>query len=253
MDGSENFNPRVHLALTWSCVPLIIFFFIGMIPMSDFIPPPSPLESAESILAFYSADLWMIRAGMVVSAISFTLLFAWGCSIAVWTYRIERGFPILTFTQLVCCAGGAALTFMIFLVWSVASFRPDEYAPETILMLNDLGWFLFLWIVPPFSLWSVAMGWAILIDKSEQPIYPRWAAWVCFWEALLMESTMLIAFFKEGPFAFNGLLGFYIPVIAYFIWMMTMTWTTHQAIMRHSGKRNPLPEKMGQGASLETA
>ena len=75
-----------------------------------------------------------------------------------------------------CCSGGSALTFMIFLVWSVASFRPDVYAPETIQMLNDLGWFLFLWIVPPFSLWAVAMGLAILQDKRTTPIYPRWTA-----------------------------------------------------------------------------
>ena len=248
MTTGELFNPRVHLALTWSCVPLIILFFIGMMPMSGFIPPPSPMAGADEIVAFYKADLTMIRAGMVVAAISFTLLFGWCCAVAVWTYRIEKGFPILTFTQLVCGSGGAALTFMIFLVWSVASFRPDAYAPETILMLNDLGWFLFLWIVPPFSLWSIAQGWAILQDKRDVPIYPRWVAYVCFWEALLMETTMLIAFFKQGPWAFNGLLGFYIPVIAYFIWMMVMTWHTHKAILRHAREL-----EQGYGETLTVA
>ena len=232
MSQFDRINPRVHLAITWSAVPLIVFFFIGMVPMSGFIPPPSPLASPAEIVYFYTSHLTSLRLGLVVSALSFTLMFAWGCAIAVWTWRIERGFPILTFTQLVCCSAGSALTFMIFLVWSVASFRPDVYAPETILMLNDLGWFLFLWIVPPFSLWSVAMGWAILQDNSATPIYPRWTAFVCFWEAALMESTMLIALFKQGPFAFNGILGFWSPVIAFFIWMAVMTLYTHRAIMR---------------------
>jgi len=100
MENGDYFNPKVHLALTWSGVPLIILFFIGMVPMSGFIPPSSPMESASDILAFYTSNLTMIRAGLVVSAISFTLMFGWGCAIAVWTYRIERGFPILTFTQL---------------------------------------------------------------------------------------------------------------------------------------------------------
>ena len=232
MSQFDRINPRVHLAITWSAVPLIVFFFIGMVPMSGFIPPPSPLASAAEIVHFYTSHLTSLRLGLVVSALSFTLMFAWGCAIAVWTWRIEKGFPILTFTQLVCCSAGSALTFMIFLVWSVASFRPDVYAPETVLMLNDLGWFLFLWIVPPFSLWSVAMGWAILQDNSATPIYPRWTAFVCFWEAALMESTMLIALFKQGPFAFNGILGFWSPVIAFFIWMAVMTLYTHRAIMR---------------------
>ena len=232
MNPLDKINAKVHLAITWSCVPLIVLFFIGMVPMSHFIPPPSPLASAEEIASFYANNLTQIRLGMVVAAFGFVLLFAWGCSIAVWTFRIERGFPILTFTQLLGCAGGASLTFMIFLVWSVASFRPDSYSPEMIRMLNDLGWFLFLWIVPPFAIWSVAQGLAILQDKQPNPYYPRWVAYVCFWEAIQMESTMLIALYKEGPFAFNGILGFWLPVIAYFIWMIVMTIYTHKAIMR---------------------
>ena len=43
---------------------------------------------------------------------------------------------------------------------------------------------------------------------------------------------MLIALFKQGPFAFNGILGFWSPVIAFFIWMAVMTLYTHRAIMR---------------------
>jgi hypothetical protein len=86
--------------------------------------------------------------------------------------------------------------------------------------------------VPPFAIWSVAQGLAILQDKQAKPYYPRWVAYICFWEAIQMESTMLIALFKEGPFAFNGLLGFWLPVIAYFIWMIVMTIYTHKAIMR---------------------
>ena len=121
MSQLDRLNPKAHLALTWSFVPLIVFFFIGMIPMSGFIPPPSPMNSAAEILAFYTSHVTALRLGLVVSALSFTLMFGWGAAIAVWTGRIEKGFPVLTYTQLVCCSGGSALTFVIFLVWSVAS------------------------------------------------------------------------------------------------------------------------------------
>jgi hypothetical protein len=228
----ELFDPKVHLVLTWTFVPLFILFLIGMVPLADFIPPTSPMDSAEEILAFYKANLFGIRLGQLIAAFGFTLIFAWGCAVSVWTYRIEKGFPILTFTQLMGCASGGALTFMIFLVWTVAAFRPEAYDAETILMVHDLGWFLFLWIVPPYALWAAAMGWAILIDKQENPYYPRWTAWVCFANAVLMETTMLIGFFKDGPFAYDGILGFWMPVIMYFIWMVVMTIYTHKAIMR---------------------
>ena len=230
MNSLDRINPMAHLVICWSSVPLMILFFIGMVPMSHFIPPPSPLTPAGEIAAFYANNLTQIRLGQLVAAMGFNFMFCWGCSIAVWTYRIEKGFPILTFSQLMGCAGGSALTFMIFLVWSVASFR--AYPPETVQMLNDLGWFLFLWIVPPFSIWFGAMGWAILLDRSAEPIYPRWTAFICIWAAIQMLSTMLIAMFKEGPFAYNGILGFWLPVIAFFIWMIVMTIYTHKAIMR---------------------
>src|SRR5262245_30862220 len=233
MSRLERISPNVHLALVWSAVPLIVFFFIGMVPLSGFIPPPSPSDSAQEVVNHYTDNLTAVRVGLIVSALSFTLMFAWGASIAVWTARIEEGFPGLTFTQLMCCAGGSALTFLIFLIWSVASFRADSgYDAETVRMLNDFGWFCFLWIVPPFGVWSAAMGIAILQDKREHPIYPRWVAYVCFWEALLMQPALLIVFFKHGAFAINGLLAFYVPVAAFFVWMVVMTIYTHKAIKR---------------------
>ena len=232
MSRLEKINPGTHLLLTWSAVPLIVVFFIGMIPLAGFIPPPDPQDSADQIVAMYTENLTAIRVGLILSALSFTLMFAWGASLASLTFRTENGFPGLTFTQLVCCSAGSALTFLIFLIWSVASFRPTEYDPETVLMLNDLGWFCFLWIVPPFSLWSIAMGLAIIKDKAEIPTFPRWTAYVCFLEAFLMEGVMFIALAKEGPLAYNGLIAFYIPVAAFFVWMVVMTWHAHKAILR---------------------
>ncbi|MGD9663540.1 MAG: hypothetical protein AB7U63_20045, partial [Porticoccaceae bacterium] len=33
----------------------------------------------------------------------------------------------------------------------------------------------------------------------------------------------LIFFFKAGPFAWNGMIGFWIPLLDFFIWMVVMT------------------------------
>ena len=74
------------------------------------------------------------RLGLILAALSFTLMLPWGASMAVWTSRIEKGFPGLTFTSLTCLAAGAAMTYIIFVIWSVAAFRPDQYDPATVLM-----------------------------------------------------------------------------------------------------------------------
>ena len=56
-----------------------------------------------------------------------------------------------------------------------------------------------------------------------------------------MGTTMLIAMFKTGPFAYNGILGFWSHVIAFFIWMVIMTLYTHKAIMRHAVQQQVSP------------
>jgi len=76
------------------------------------------------------------------------------------------------------------------------------------------------------------MGWVMLQDRRATPIYPRWTDDMCFCEGILMETTMFIAFFKQGPFAIDGIFGFWSAVIAFFIWMVVMTVCTHGAIMR---------------------
>jgi hypothetical protein len=42
----------------------------------------------------------------------------------------------------------------------------------------------------------------------------------------------LAVFFKHGPFAWNGLVGFYIPIVAFSIWIGVMTYYMHVGISR---------------------
>jgi hypothetical protein len=41
-----------------------------------------------------------------------------------------------------------------------------------------------------------------------------------------------LAFFQHGAFAWNGLLAFYVPVAAFFIWLVVMTVLTLRSINR---------------------
>src|SRR5205085_8458100 len=107
--------------------------------------------------------------GMLLSIFAVTLLAPWGVAIAAQTRPSEKGFPVLSDTQIACVAGGMALFVLDILVWAVASFRPDDVAPETTRMLNDFGWFLFLFAIPPFCVWIMAIALAILLDRGDAP------------------------------------------------------------------------------------
>jgi len=52
-----------------------------------------------------------------------------------------------------------------------------------------------------------------------------------------------VLFFKHGPFAWNGVVGLYIPLAAFVIWMISMTITIHQNLSRQIAVDMELAEK----------
>ncbi|OMC39577.1 hypothetical protein A5742_05040 [Mycolicibacterium fortuitum] len=52
------------------------------------------------------------------------------------------------------------------------------------------------------------------------------------WIAMSGAGGGIAAFFKTGPFAGNGLVGFYIPIGAFTIWIAVLTYYMHTGVNR---------------------
>jgi hypothetical protein len=224
---------------TWGGPAFVVLEFLAMVPLAGFIPPPAPSDSAELIASWYQQHTTAIQIGILVWVIGTAFNATFGSAIAVWTRRSEA-MPVLTYVQLVCVSFVLVDAFFTGMVWGVAAFRPDEVAADTTRMLNDLGWFLFLFTWPPFTLWLAAIGLGIILDKSEHPAFPRWVAYYSFWVGLLMVPAGLMIFVKRGPFGFNGLIAFWLPVAAFFPWVCVMTYMVLRAISAEE-QRQALP------------
>ncbi|BBY83747.1 hypothetical protein H7I53_27030 [Mycolicibacterium pulveris] len=225
MTRAELDSVRARQLLTaWSGPVLVVLFFLGLVAFMDFVPPPSPTNSGQAIAAIYQDNLLSMRIGIVICSFSVALLAPWGASIAVRTRRTESRFPSFTYTQLGCIGTGLMVAVLCFLIWAVAAFRPDDLAPESTRMLHDIGWYLFLFDVSPFMVWMLAIGFAVLMNRSGERLFPRWAGYFCIWIALCESPAVLILFFKTGPFAYNGVVGFWLPTVAFFAWVLVMTW-----------------------------
>ena len=223
-------NRKLLLACLWCGPVFAVLFGIAFVFLAGFLPPPTPHDSPAEIVDFYTEDQTALRIGMCVMMLATPLLGPWGIALASQTRRTETGFPILTAIQ-VFCTGVILLTIaIIVLVWALASFRAGEASPETTRDFNDLGFFLFLFDWSPFALWLVSFSVAIFLDRNDPPVFPRWAAYLNLWLATLGIPGGLIVFFKHGALAYNGALGFYCPVVAFFIWLIVMTWLGHKAI-----------------------
>jgi hypothetical protein len=222
-------NTRVQLMCAWLGPVFVVLFFVGLVPLAGFVPPPSPTASSATIASMYRDHTTAIRLGLFLMTCSTALTIPWGLTIATWTKRAEGSFSILTYTQIACIGLSSLVGVLTGLVWSVAAFRP-EISPETTRMLNDFGWFLYLFTWPPFSVWALAIGIGVLLDKNEEPAFPRWVAYLNFWLAFLLIPAGLMLFFKTGPFAFDGVVTFWVPNVAFFGWIFVMTWLVIKAI-----------------------
>ena len=215
-------NTRSQIICAWSGILCPIFMFIGLWPMAGFFPPHLPTASAAEIAAIYQHDTNGIRLGMIVILMAGALFAPFVASISAQMRRIENSkTPVLSYTQLSSGTAGILLFIIPAMIWTAAAYRPDR-SPEITQTLNDLGWLCF---VMPFILavvQNLAIGFAIISDKNAKPVFPRWLGFFNFWIALLFVPGGLVTFFKTGPFAWNGLLAFWVPAGIFGPWFWIM-------------------------------
>jgi hypothetical protein len=109
-------------------------------------------------------------------------------------------------------------------------------------MLNDFGWFAFLFSFPPFTAWCVMIAVAILRDHAPNPLFPRWAGYLSIWAAVMLMPAGLMTFFKTGPMAYDGIIAFWIPTFSFLVWMIAMTVSMLRLIKRLERRSVPLAE-----------
>jgi hypothetical protein len=224
-------SPRMMRIFAWSG-PFLAACWIGAcVAYGRFIPPKSPSVSAHTITAFYLHHTTALRIDIIILMLTGGFWATWGAAIATFIKRTERGW-LLTFATIALVGGGYVFFEMIPIFWGVAAFRPGALSPQITLTLHDLGWFAFLFDWPPFALFNVVLGVAILRDKSTVPVLPRWVGYMSLLCACVFWPAALIIFAKHGPIAYNGAIALYIPVGTFFAWMCGFTIGVLQAIKR---------------------
>ncbi len=208
---------------------VIALFGFAFWPLAKFIPVPSPLLSATQVAAIYANNTNGIRFGMLFMSLSGAVFAPFVAVISIQMKRIEGASPILTYTQL--CSGSIGALFFIIpaIIFGVAAYRPDR-PPELTLLLNDLAWFFAVMPVAAAFMQNLAIALAIFGDKRANPVFPRWLGYFNIWVALLFAPGALITFFKSGPFAWSGLLAFYVAGTVFAAWFFVMVTMLVKAI-----------------------
>ena len=235
---TETFRRRIWMACIWSWPVCAVLFGISFVVIAGFLPPPLESASAADIAAFYEANRTTIRAGLIGAMFASALLLPYFAVVSAEMRKIEGRNPLLAPIQY----GGAVIltTFfqIICLLWLLASFRP-EISPEIIRAANDYGWLVWTMLIPTYSMQFVCMAIAGFIDHRTRPIWPRWAAYMNIWVALIGAGGVLAVYLKTGPFSWNGIIGIWLPLVLFVIGMTVNMWLLHRRASYEAASETP--------------
>ena len=217
----------IHLSLVF-----IIFTGVGLFFMTGWLPPPAPsLDAGATAREFARGGV--MRVGLAIVAFVSPFFMAFAAAISAQMRRIEGPHHVFSNLQLACAAVGVlAIQFPAFF-WLAISYRAETPA-AIIVTLNDIGWFLMLGATGPAVLQNLSIGFCILGDESDGTIYPRWLGYMNLWLAITLLPGVLLPFFKVGPFAWNGILGFWMVAVGFFAWAIINYVYTAKAIERQA-------------------
>lgn len=224
-------NLRSQQICIWTGPIGMVLFGIGLWPLAHFIPLPDPMASAETIAGFYQSHTIGIRLGGLVIMFGVSLNVAFFGEMFVFVKRMEGDTGPYAMTQALCAALVIAFVFLPALLFTVTAFRPDR-AVELTRLLNDFAWILLVIPTPPAVVQSLAIGFAILDDKSPQPALPRWTGYFSVWIAVLLIPGAFAMMFKTGPFAWNGILAFWVPAASAGLWVFVMAFQMLKSLKR---------------------
>lgn len=192
--------------------PFIFFVFWGLIG-GFMLPLPSPGDTAEQIRSYYTENANFVRLGLFVTIGAGALQVPFYALISVHLKRIEGDYPVLSNAQLILGGITAILVIVPMFFFVSLSYRPEVHAADTMLFFQDFSWLFFIGAYSVPVMQSIVIGVAVINDRREKPILPRWYAYYNFWTAILFLPGGLVIFFKDGPFAWNGVLAFWIPAV----------------------------------------
>lgn len=199
-----------EILLWWSIAFGIIFvltwaFVIGMIPL-----PPATWTSAE-VAAFYTDNQTRIRWGAAICSwtagfwIPFTVVI--GAQIA----RLEDGFPTLAIMQVVAGCIQALTLIVPPVIWGALALTPERAADVT----NAFHQFSLLFLVCTAQIYIFQWASWILITftRKTDPKSPfsRLFGYFLIWTVVMYECAAIGFTTREGLFAWDGLIVFYIP------------------------------------------
>lgn len=218
----DSYDRRLEWLGAWSGIAWVIICGGGF-GASGLLPVWSPSTKPSELAAHLSDIKYQILIGMLLVLVGgLTFLLTWSLTLAYQIRKYANSSPLAAGVLILAGFSGALIGMLFGVVGSAMAFRVGTLAPDTTQLLFDLMWFLFLIPWPPFMLWQLVTGFAILSDTNKQTMFPRWTGYFSLWASALEVFSALSVFYYRGPFSYNGLVTFWVPGASFFVWVLVL-------------------------------
>jgi hypothetical protein len=215
--------------ICWWSIPIFYNIFgLVFVYLTRLMPPPSPGLTTEGIIAFIQSNSTHLQIGIVVLSLSLGLASLSSGIIVVQMRRMNGVGPALAYAYLAALAV-AALPGCLFcaLMFALAAFRPDR-DPRIVVLLYDMGLLSFVGSLGCFIVQYMVFAIAIFLDKRG--IFPKWLGYMSIWGVVTELLAIPIWIFRSGPYAWNGLISFYLGTIIFVVWEFSLVVCLYKAI-----------------------
>lgn len=224
-------NIRLQMLCVWTGPAMIVGWLASFWPLGGFIPPPNPELTPNEVVARYLAHTTEIRLALVLSMLASALLVPYSAVISSHLRRVEGPRSPWTTTQVVSAGLLSGEFIFPIMFWQVAAYRPSYEHADLTRMFNDFGWLTFVGITSTAAVQFASIGVVILFGEGPK-VFPRWLGYVNIWVALAVLPGACVPLFKAGPLAWNGVIGFWLVLVAFTVWMGVMTPMLRRVIVK---------------------
>ena len=231
MQAGSAYAVTVERAFIGTGLAMALCFSVGLWPLAGLIPPPPPGASASEVAAIFSNNTSGIIGGSLLIMIAAGLYLPFCLAVSSAMERHAPDCALLSRAQLACAAVNVVFFSLIGLLWTAAAYRSDAL-PSEVRLLNDLAWFIMVVPTLPFIIQAISVAIVALAGDAQRSVLPRWLGYFSLWCALLVVPGMLSGFFKTGLLAWNGLLSFWLEVVAFLLWLVVMVVVLNRALPR---------------------
>lgn len=214
-------NRLLERASAWCGLAYLVVFGIGWLAIAHFMPPIPPAAGPEAVAhQFHERHGWLMLASVIMMFSTFILFPVFSLLVMI-ARKIEGSAGMVTIMLVLTAATSLVFNFYVPFSFAMAAFRPDR-DPSIVQYASDYGFLQFMGGIPMFLLVWMLSAYAILVlSPRRDPLVPRWFGYLNLWCAILYLPELLVFFFHTGPFAWNGVVGFWIPAVLFFIYFAT--------------------------------